>query len=31
MGKAFSIYDREEECIKDVGGKSRRKYTTRKT
>jgi hypothetical protein len=31
MGMACSTYEREEECIEDIGGKARRKKTTRKT
>jgi hypothetical protein len=30
MGRAFSIYEREEEYIKDAGGKLRGKDTTKK-
>jgi hypothetical protein len=31
MGRACNMNGGEEECIKDTGGKSRRKQTTRKT
>jgi hypothetical protein len=31
MGRACSRNGGEEECIKDIGGKARRKETTRKT
>jgi hypothetical protein len=30
MGRAWSTNGGEEECIQDIGGKSRRKETTRK-
>jgi hypothetical protein len=31
MGRACSTNGGDEECIKDIGGKTRRKETTRKT
>jgi hypothetical protein len=31
MGRACSTNGKEEECIKDFGGKAERKETTRKT
>jgi hypothetical protein len=31
MGRACSTNGGEEECIEDIGGKARRKDTTRKT
>jgi hypothetical protein len=31
MGKACSINGREDECLRDIGGKARRKGTTRNT
>jgi hypothetical protein len=31
MGGAFSMNGGDEECIYDIGGKARRKETTRKT
>jgi hypothetical protein len=31
MGRVCSMNGREEKCIKDMGGKARRKETTRKT
>jgi hypothetical protein len=31
MGRACSTNGREDECIKNIGGKSRRKETTGKT
>jgi hypothetical protein len=31
MGRACSMKGGEEKCIEDIGGKSRRKETTRKT
>jgi hypothetical protein len=31
MGRAYSTNGREEECIYDIGGKARRKETTKKT
>jgi hypothetical protein len=30
MGRAYSTNELEEECIKDIGGKARRKEKTRK-
>jgi hypothetical protein len=31
MGKAYSTNGSEEECIENIGGKARRKETTRKS
>jgi hypothetical protein len=31
MGRAYGTNEGEEECIWDIGGKSRREETTRKT
>jgi hypothetical protein len=31
MGRACNMNEGEEECIYDIGGKARRKETTRKT
>jgi hypothetical protein len=31
MGREYSTVGREEECIYDIGGKARRKGTTRRT
>jgi hypothetical protein len=31
MGRACSTNGSEEDCIKDIGGKARKKETTRKT
>jgi hypothetical protein len=31
MGRAYSMNEGEEECIYNIGGKARRKETTRKT
>jgi hypothetical protein len=31
MNRAYDAHGREEECIKNFGGKARRKETTRKT
>jgi hypothetical protein len=31
MGRAFSVTGGDKECIYDIGGKTRKKETTRKT